>query len=78
MPLKPEDRAEYMREYRARRTAAAMNPVYETLTTDVPEFAALRIAELETEVARLKRELALRTPLGGSFGHPRPAPKPGH
>jgi hypothetical protein len=45
------DRAVYMRDYRARRRPA---------DEPIGESPAIRIAQLEAEVARLKRELALR------------------
>lgn len=48
------DRAEYMREYRRRQQMARV------VITKPDEHSVQRIAELEEEVARLKRELALR------------------
>lgn len=45
------DRAAYMRDYRARQRPA---------DEPIGPSPAVRIAELEAEVARLKRELALR------------------
>ena len=48
------DRAAYMRDYRARR-----HPTDERSSGS----QAIRITELEAEVARLKRELAARAPV---------------
>ena len=60
----PSNSAEYMREYRARKKAAKVVDLTTVggrveATFDLVR-ANVRIAELEAEVARLKRELASR------------------
>jgi hypothetical protein len=82
VPLKPEARAKYMREYRARKQSARQDAKRALNTLD--QMQADRIAELEAEVRRLEAELARRVPdaldrpaIGRGFGRPRPAPKPG-
>jgi uncharacterized small protein (DUF1192 family) len=64
----PSNSAEYMREYRARKKAAhedydAAKPTIGRIKSECHD----RIAELEAEVARLKRELAARTTVGPAF-----------
>jgi hypothetical protein len=54
------DRAAYMRDYRARQRAR-------TIDEPLVKRQAIRIAELEDEVRRLKRELAARLPVGPAF-----------
>ena len=78
------DRAAYMRAYRAKRNRALLIAVADGIDLGIAaertitDAARQRIAELEEEVRHLKTELARRsTPAERTFGHPRPAPKPG-
>ena len=70
----PSNSAEYQRAYRARKKGEADPKV----AGDALDVAQTRIAELEQEVAHLKRLLAQRPSSSHPFGVPRPAPKPSH
>lgn len=65
-------RAEYMRAYRAKKRGT---PSVAVETPDLGDCGE-RVAFLESEVARLKRELAAR-PQRNPFAEFRPALKPG-
>jgi uncharacterized small protein (DUF1192 family) len=73
------DRAAYMREYRKRRRReTVMNTTMPAQAVRELIDAQDRIRDLEAEVARLKRELALR-PAGPAFNSRpfRPVPQDG-
>jgi hypothetical protein len=71
------ERADYMREYRRRQKTThehydAVKPEIGRIKTE----ASVRIAELEAEVVRLKRELASRPAVHAFNSRPfRPVPK---
>ena len=61
MPLRPEDRAAYMRAYRAKWSEVRREETPERRARiDRIKLAGDRITELEEEVRRLKAELAKR------------------